>query len=128
MTECRRKKVHYLERVDDTHALCGIAAERPYRTTIGSTITCRVCQFHYLADKAPWARAFLNDLRGAGHLNGLRGATSRADERAPGRPAEPVNGIVEGASGGLGGAFGQERRAQEVVSEVLTVTATFGGI
>lgn len=115
----RRKKTHYVERADDLYGLCGTVAEHPRRTMVRGPITCRRCMFHFLAMQAPWARAFLDD---------LRGVTRVGTESPPRRATEQVNGPVESPCGGRVGSFSQQGGPQEGVSEILSVAAAQRGI
>lgn len=115
----RRRKVHMMEDRDDTYALCGMAPDHDHQTYTADRATCRVCQFHYLASCAAWARAFLDD---------LRGVTRVGTESPPRRTTEQMNGPVESPCGGRVGSLSEQGGPQEGVSEVLSVPPTSGGI
>lgn len=56
----RASKVHF-QHNGNHRTLCGLDGRTTYMV---NAMTCRVCMFHYLAESASWARAFLDDLRG----------------------------------------------------------------
>lgn len=56
-------KVHY-NRFRERGRHTGLCKIRGITTHEQNEVTCRVCWFHILADVAPWARGFLDELRG----------------------------------------------------------------
>ena len=55
--------VHYLQGryLAEDYTRCGITGRT---TRVIACVTCRICKFGILVDAAPWARAFLDELRG----------------------------------------------------------------
>jgi hypothetical protein len=85
----RQRRVHYAPHVG-SRALCGapvppFGASPQLLTQVADDITCRVCMFHYLAQQAPWASAFLADLRAADpSAKTSEGARLRREAATPG--------------------------------------------
>lgn len=82
-----------------------------------NAVTCRVCWFHILADVAPWARGFLDGLRGK------PGARERKPVTIPGATPEPVNGKVKGLGDGFARAFADKGVSEKAVRELLAMCA-----
>lgn len=62
----KERKTHYQPNSHKEYLQCGAVIKRNTElTTHLDAITCRVCMFSYLAEQAPWARAFMDQLRGA---------------------------------------------------------------
>lgn len=102
----REFKVHFAP--GDHRELCGTPGNQ---TANAPDITCRRCQFFFLAEQAPWARGFLDDLRKAGDI------ISAA--RAPRRAAKPFDGVIEGVGPATADTFREQSITQEQVRPVL---------
>lgn len=102
----RESKVHYVpNNTRNERTQCGT----PGRTTyVLDAITCRMCMFGYLAEQAPWAREFLDGLRGAARTVSV-----------PARLTEQVNGPVERVGRSLGRSFRQERGSKKAIRELF---------
>lgn len=57
----RPLKVHYVPAEDISNV--GLCGQTGKITHVTSGVTCRVCKFRYLAQRAPWAEKFLRELR-----------------------------------------------------------------
>lgn len=116
----RERAVHYQQGryADETYTRCGGLG---WTTRVMACVTCRVCKFGILADAAPWARAFLDDLR-----KNVR-ERKPAPVTIPRATAEPVNGVVEGGGARLGRPFTQQAGSKKAIGELLTVTAALLG-
>lgn len=106
----RPMKVHYLTGLNRTRRTrCGVDGTT---TTEHSRVTCRICMFGILADVAPWARPFLDSLRGK-----RTGGAELEPIVIPAGLAEQVDTPVERASSALGRPFRQERGSQKAIRE-----------
>lgn len=113
----RESKVHY-RREWYGRSQCGTDG----RTTCDQgEVTCRACWFHILATVAPWARGFLDELRGKARPSQLDPVT------IPGASTEPVNGKVKGLGDGFARAFRDQGRTQKAIREILAVAPTRWG-
>jgi hypothetical protein len=113
----RRFKVHYArDRVD--FGICGLDGLVTYSP---NAMTCRICMFSYLVSQAPWARGFLDELRGR------VGRGQPAAVIIPATAAEPMDGKVEGTGHRQAGPFGQQRVTQEAIREIFTKQPAWGG-
>lgn len=118
-------------------------------TRVLALVTCRACKFGLLSDTAPWARAFLDDLRKQGlgkaeydlrkqgldkallagtvspgvYVAEFAGPRQPDPITVPGTTAEPVDGIVERPSARLGRPFTQQAGSKKAIGELLPEAA-----
>lgn len=109
-------KIHY--RADlrlDTH--CGTDGRA---TSLVSAVTCRTCRFRILAYSAPWASAFLDDLRQRGKERRLR---KPAAVSVPGGTAAPVHAVIDHSGNGRADTYRYTGVSEEQIRELLSIPA-----
>lgn len=121
-------KTHYQPNRHKDYLQCGAVMKANTETTWHlDAITCRVCMFSYLAEQAPWAREFMDKLRGADVAVKRSAQATRGTQlepvAIPAALSEPVDGIVKGGRVTLGRPFRQEGGSQKAISELLPESA-----
>lgn len=107
----REPKIHFLPNSHRRYTICGTEGQTTY---VASRVTCRRCQFAILADVAPWARPFLDELR---QLIGSRELPSVA---IPRDATEPVDRQIERYRAALGSPFREQPGSQKAIREFLS--------
>jgi hypothetical protein len=102
----RRHKIHYSQDTRDI-GICGLDGLITYTP---NGMTCRICMFRYLAMQSPWARGFLDELRGRGQAPAVIVPTGLAEE---------MDGVKERSRSALGRTFRPERVSQKAISELF---------
>lgn len=106
----RVSKVHYVPVHDGYQKTsCGTAGRLTYDV---ADVTCCACWFRILAAAAPWAPAFLDDLRGK------PGAVS-----SPTIPAEKMDPLIKYFAGALGSPFRKQSGSEKAIRELLPVAS-----
>lgn len=120
------RKVHYRPSYAKAWIQCGAVIKRnTINTMMLDQVTCRVCMFAYLASQAPWAREFMDKLRGA-DTAAKRSGRSLGPVAVPATLSEKVHGKEERLGRTLGTLLNQEGGAQKAVSEFFPVAAPTG--
>lgn len=116
----KERKIHYRPSYAKAWIQCGAVIKRNTTNTMMlDQVTCRVCMFSYLADQAPWARDFLNALRGD-LVSAKRSNHGQAQLPAvviPTATSEPMDGKEERLGRSLRTLLSLESGAQKAVGE-----------
>jgi hypothetical protein len=131
----RESKIHFAEDHGSIYrSRCGTDGRLNHNA---STVTCRICWWHILADVAPWARGFLDELRKtgldkalltgvvspAGYIGELARGGQLDTVRVPRTSAEPVNGKEKGLGNGFARAFNQQPSSEKAIRELFSSLA-----
>lgn len=110
----REPRVHYTPTDNGKQyaSPCGASGFGMRRTFRIANVTCRICMFQILADIAPWAREFLDDLRLPKPVSVIR----------PRAATKPVDGKVKGLGDGFARAFSQQPSTKEMVGEFFVLS------